>query len=117
MTAPISRPTESMHLGWLGWLPAGGYGNGLDDVAWAPILEISDQIVPELLRALADAQVPGYVAPAYPSGHRLRDRLRQPETYRLWVGTSSHGRAEQVLVNVMPRLVREAARRADRAWR
>jgi hypothetical protein len=118
MTAPISRPAEhSARPGSLWWLPVGGYGNGLDDAAWAPVLEISEQIVPEMLRALADAGVPGYAAPAHPPGYRLRDRSRQPEAYRLWVGASAHGRAEEVLVAVMPHLVREAARRADSAWR
>ena len=73
--------------------------------------------MPDVLRALADAGVPGYAAPAHPPGKRLPDRSRQPETYRLWVGASAHGRAEEVLVAVMPRLTREAARRADRAWR
>jgi len=117
MTAPVSRPAEhSARLGRLWWLPAGGYGNGLD-AAWAPVLEVSEQIVPDVLRSLANAGVPGYAAPAHPPGYRLRDRSRQPETYRLWVGASAHGRAEQVLVAVMPRLAREAARRADRAWR
>ena len=118
MTAPISRPAEqSACPGRLWWLPPGGYGNGLDDAAWAPVLEISERIVPDVLGALADAGVPGYAAPAHPPGHRLRDHSRRPETYRLWVGSSGHGRAEDVLVAVMPRLAREAARRADSAWR
>jgi hypothetical protein len=118
MTAPISRPAEqSARPGRLWWLPPGGYGNGLDDSAWAPVLEISEQIVPDVLRALADAGVPGYAAPAHPPGYRLRDRSRRPETWRLWVGASAHGRAEDVLVAVMPGLTREAAARADSAWR
>jgi len=118
MTAPVSRPAEQPARGGrLWWLPPGGYGNGLEDAAWAPVLEISEQIVLDVLRALANAGVPGYAAPAHPPGYRLRDRSRQPETYRLWVGASAHGRAEEVLVAVMPRLAREAARRADSAWR
>jgi len=118
MTAPISRPAEQpASPGRLWWLPAGGYGNGLDDDAWAPVLELSEHVVPDVLRALADAAVPGYAAPAHPAGYRLRDRSRRPGTYRLWVGASAHGRAEEVLVAIMPRLARRAARRADRAWR
>jgi hypothetical protein len=118
MSAPISRHAEhSVHPGRLWWLPAGGCGNGLDDTAWAPVLEISEQIVPDVLRALAEARVPGYAAPAQSPGYRLRDRSRRQETYRLWVGASAHGRAEEVLVTVMPRLAREAARRAGSAWR
>lgn len=109
MTAPVSRPVERpAGPGRLWWLPAGGQGNGLDDAAWAPVLEISEQIVPGVLRALADAGVPGYAAPAHSHGYRLRDRSQQPEAYRLWVGASAHGRAEDVLVAVMPRLEGEA---------
>jgi len=118
MTVPVSRPAEqSVRPGRLWWLPAGGYGNGLDDAAWAPLLEISEQIVADVLSALANAGVPGYAALAHPPGYRLRDRSRRPETYRLWVGASAHGRAEEVLLAVMPRLAREAARHADSAWR
>jgi len=77
----------------------------------------SEQIVPDVLRVLANAGVPGYAAPAHSAGWRLRGRSRRPETYRVWVGASAHGRAEEVLVAVMPRLARDAARRADSAWR
>jgi hypothetical protein len=118
MTAPVSRSAEqAAGPGRLWWLPAGGYGNGLDDDAWAPVLEISAQIVADVLRALADAAVPGYAAPARLPSHHLQGRSRQPETYRLWVGASAHGRAEEVLLAVMPRLAREACRHADSAWR
>ena len=106
-----------MRSGRLWWLPAGGFGNGLDDAAWAPVLGVSEQIVPDVLRVLANAGVPGYAAPAHSAGWRLRGRSRRPETYRVWVGASAHGRAEEVLVAVMPRLARDAARRADSAWR
>jgi hypothetical protein len=112
MTAPISRPAEhSVRPGRLWWLPADGFGNGLDNAAWAPVLEISEQIVPDVLRTLANADVSRCAAPAQ------RDRSLRQETYRLWVDASAHGRAEEVLVAVMPRLTREAARRADSAWR
>jgi hypothetical protein len=118
MTAPASRPAaQASRVGRLWWLPADGYGNGLDDTAWAPVLEISEQVVAEVLGELRNAGVPGYAAPAHSPGKRLRDRSRRPGTYRLWVGASAHGRAEEVLVAVMPRLAREAARRADSAWR
>lgn len=118
MPASVSRPAEqSARPGRLWWLPADGYGNGLDDDAWVPVLEVSEQIVPDVLHAFASAGVPGYAAPARPPGYRLRDRSRRPEAYRLWVGASAHGRAETVLVAVMPRLAREAAQRSDSAWR
>ena len=114
MTAPVSRPAALLgRFGRLWWLPAGGYGNGLDDQAWAPALQVSGQIVPQLLSALGEAAVPAYAARA----GEPHDRGRQPETYQLWVGASAYGRAEDVLLAVMPRLAREAAGRADAAWR
>jgi hypothetical protein len=47
MTAPVSRPfAHTEQLERLRWLPARSHVNGLDDVAWAPALEVSRQIVP-----------------------------------------------------------------------
>jgi len=118
MSASVSRPLpQARRPGPLWWLPPGGYGNGLDDEAWAPVLEISQRIVPELLALLGEAGVPAYAAPARSAAARLRDRTGRPESYRLWVGASAHGAAENALVVVMPYLAREAARQADSAWR
>jgi hypothetical protein len=114
MTAPVSRPAALLGcFGRLWWLPAGGYGNGLDDQAWAPVLQVSGRVVPQLLCALQEAAVPAYAARL----RDARDRGGQPESYQLWVGSSAYGRAEAVLLAVMPRLSREAAGRADAAWR
>jgi hypothetical protein len=118
MAASVSRPAEQTgRWGRLWWLPAGGYGNGLDADAWAPVLEVSEQVVPTILSALGEAGVPAYAAPARLGVSRLKDRTQWPEPYRLWVGASAYGRAEITLVRVMPYLVREAARHADSAWR
>ena len=118
MAASVSRPAEQTgRWGRLWWLPSGGYGNGLADDAWAPVLEVSEQVVPALLRALGEAGVPAYAAPARSGTSRLKDRRRRPEGYQLWVGASVYGRAELTLVRVMPYLAREAARHADSAWR
>jgi hypothetical protein len=121
MTAPASRPLgeheQDRRPGRLWWLPSGGEGNGLDDQAWAPVLEVSRKIVPALLDALAAAGVPAYAAPAPPPGTRPRVPRQRPEGYQLWVGASAYGDAEEVLMAVMPRLSREAARHADSAWR
>jgi hypothetical protein len=118
MTVSVSRPVvAAAQRGRLWWLPADGRGNGLDDQAWAPVLEISEQVVPQLLSVLRDAGVPAYAAPARPPGARLRDRTPAPQAWRLWVGASTYGRAEGTLVAVMPRLARRAARHADSAWR
>ena len=73
--------------------------------------------MPAILRALGEADVPAYAAPAHPGARRLKDHTRRPEGYQLWVGASAHGRAEMTLVRVMPYLTREAARHADGAWR
>jgi hypothetical protein len=114
MTAPVSRPAARLgRFGRLWWLPARGYGNGLDDQAWAPALQVSEQVVPQLLSALREAAVPAYAARV----GEPRERGGQPETYQLWVGASAYGRAEDVLLAVMPRLAREAAAQADAAWR
>ena len=118
MAASVSRLAEQTgRWGRLWWLPAGGDGNGLDDNAWAPVLEVSEQVVPTLIRVLGEAGVPAYAAPACSGASRLKHRTRRPEGYQLWVGASAYGRAESTLVRVMPYLTREAARHADSAWR
>jgi hypothetical protein len=116
MTASVARPAQTTRPGRLWWLPPGGDGNGLDDDAWAPVLQVSRRIVPLLLLALRDAGVPAYAAPARPATARLRDASR-PESWQLWVGASAYGEAETALLAVMPNLAREAARHADSAWR
>ena len=117
MTAPVTRPAaHAGRLGRLWLLPADGHGNGLDDDAWVPALEVSQQIVPALLGMLHEAGVPGYAAPAHLAGRRLRDGTARPESYQLWVGASAYGEAETVLITVMPYLTREAARHGDSAW-
>jgi hypothetical protein len=118
MAASVSRPAEQTgRRGRLWWLPTGGYGNGLDDDAWVPILEVSEQVVPAVLGVLSEADVPAYAAPARSRASRLKDRARRPEGYQLWVGASAYGRAEMTLLRVMSYLTREAARHADSAWR
>lgn len=118
MTTPASRPAPQARApGRLWWLPSGGQGNGLDDQAWVPILEVSRDIVPALLAGLAAAAVPAYAAPAHPARSRLRDQTAGPEGYQLWVGASAYGEAEAALLAVMPGLSRQAARRGDHAWR
>ncbi len=120
MTVPASTPM--VHAGQaarLWWLPAGGYGNGLDDDSWAPVLEISEQAVPLVLGMLRDYGVPAYAAPARSAAGMLRrrDRSGQAPGYRLWVGCSAYGRAEAALVAIMPSVARAVAGRAGKAWR
>lgn len=114
MTAPASRHAVQLgRFGRLWWLPPGGDGNGLEDEAWVPALQVSGQVVPQLLAALREAGVPAYVARA----GSPRNRESGPGSYHLWVGASGYGRAEAVLLTVMPRLAREAAWEAGAAWR
>jgi hypothetical protein len=90
MDASVSRPAEQTgRWGRLWWLPSGGLGNGLDDETWAPVLEVSEQVVPTVLRALGEAGVPAYAAPARTGASRLKDHTRRPAGYRLWVGASA----------------------------
>jgi hypothetical protein len=118
MAAPVSRPvTSADQPGRLWWLPSGGYGNRLDDTSWAPVPEISEQVVPQVLGVLANAGVPAYAAPSRPASGRLRDHSEHAPGYQLWVGASAYGTAEAVLLAAMPSLAREAAGRADSAWR
>lgn len=118
MTCSASKPLRHAgQAGRLWWLPAGGWGNGLDDESWAPVLEVSEDIVPHVLGVLRDAGVPAYAAPGRPAAARLRDRSARPVSCRLWVGASAYARAETALVTAMPSLVREAAEHADAAWR
>jgi hypothetical protein len=119
MTASVSRSVEDLRrFGRLWWLPAGGYGNGLDDDAWAPVLEISEAAFPAVLAALRSALVPAYAAARGPAGPQAPGRARgKPGSWQLWVGASAYGRAEAVLLTVMPHLTQELGSRGDRAWR
>lgn len=114
ISSPVQQPAGQFARLW--WLPAGGYGNGLEDNSWVPTLEISGQVVPQVLGALRDAGVPGYAAPTGLAVW-LRDQSGRPATWQLWVGASGYGRAEATLLAAMPSLAREAAHRADSAWR
>jgi len=104
MPASICRPaTVPQRFGRLWWLPPGGLGNGIDDDAWAPILDVSADIVAPLLAALRTAGVPAYAAGAAPAPARA-SRAARPPGRRLWVGTSAYGRAEETLLAVLPSL-------------
>ncbi len=107
MPASISRPMlQPERFGRLWWLPSGGLGNGIDDQAWAPILDTAADLVTPLLAALRAARVPAYAAdlPAAPSRRMGRDHAAP--RCRIWVGTSAHGRAEETLLAVLPSLTR-----------
>lgn len=92
MSASVSRPvTQPQRFGRLWWLPSGGISNGIDDDAWAPILDVTAGEVTLLLAALRAAGVPAYAA---------HSRATEA-SYRLWVGSSGHARAEETLIRVL----------------
>jgi hypothetical protein len=118
MVASVSRLVMQNGTVWrLWWLPAGGLGNGLDDDAWAPVLEISERLVPRVLSSLRSSGVPAYAALAHPAAVRSRSKGKSavPPGYQLWVG--AYGEAETALLALMPSLARETADQADAAWR
>lgn len=126
MPAAVSRSLDQpQRFGRLWWLPSNGEGNGLDDAAWAPIADVSATLVVPLLAAFRAADVPAYAAPAGLSmtrrpgggtrvrrsriGLSLRRARAAPaqECYHIWVGTSGHARAEEVLRTSLPALLRQ----------
>ena len=118
MTASVSRPAgQPTRLGRLWRLPAGGYGYGLDDQAWAPVLRVSEQVVPQVLDGPRAARASAYAAWMRPPLPGPRDHVRSRAATQLWVGASAYSRAGAALLAVMPRLAREAAQRCDGAWR
>jgi hypothetical protein len=126
MSAGVSRPlAQPQRFGRLWWLPFNGEGNGLDDAAWAPIADVSATIVAPLLAAFRAADVPAHAAPAgrsltrrpgdgtrasqSRSGRPARRGRAAPaqECYHIWVGSSGHARAEEVLRTSLPALLRQ----------
>jgi hypothetical protein len=118
MPASISRPVaQPRRFGRLWWLPSGGISNGIDDDAWAPILDVTADLAEPLLAALREAGAPGYAAAGTRRATPRRRASNEPG-YRLWVGTSAHGRAEETLIRALARLGHPAAGgRAERAER
>jgi hypothetical protein len=110
MQASVSRPVaQPQRSGTLWWLPSGGISNGIGDDAWAPILDVSADLVAPLLAALREAGVPAYAAAGTrPLGTAPRRHGGAEPDYRLWVGSSAHGRAEETLIRALGRLRHDA---------
>jgi len=98
----VDRPSGA--VGRLWWLPAGGQGNGLDDVGWAPLADLFPETVAPVLEALRVAGAAGYVAHVPPrhlgtiagsTGERRRP------SFRLWVGVSTYQTAEDTVASVL----------------
>jgi hypothetical protein len=85
------------------WLPLGGFGNAVPARAWAEVADLSTDEVADVLMALADAGIAGYIAVP----HRPRDAARRYSVdvrYRLWVDSLRYLSAENVLMEVLARL-------------
>ena len=108
MTAMAARPLpQPERFGLLWWLPCTGEGNGLSDIAWAPIAEVAARVVPALLAELRAAGVPAFAAVAT----RLRSAgqgAAEPGRHCVWVGTSRYCAAEETLRIKLPALLRQA---------
>jgi hypothetical protein len=77
------------------WLPPGEIGNGLDAETWAVLIDADASELVLLLDTLRDADIAAYAA-------RL-GRRRPSSVFRIWVGTWTHSRAEDVIREVLLR--------------
>jgi hypothetical protein len=92
-------------------LPAGGFGNGLDDASWAAVVDVSDEpVAHEVLDKTFAAGVPAY-ATALPRletvGPHSRHRVGIAASVRIWLGATRYGKGRDVLLGLLPRLVDE----------
>ena len=105
MTGSVERPIANLEVrGRLWWLPAEGFGNGLEDASWAPILDVDARVISALLDALRQVNVPAFAAPSHSVAQRLLRTHGQALSYRVWVGASCYSVAETTLLRVMPGL-------------
>lgn len=112
MAGSTYRTVDMRRYDRLWWLPAHGVGNGIDDSGWVPILEIrGERLALSLLALFLDERIPGYAAPVRlrPLSSRAVD---QEMRWRLWVGAKARGSAEDLLLRVLPDMVRRYGERA-----
>lgn len=93
------------HRGRPFWLPATGWGNGLDDESWAAIVDVRSEYAADLiLLELRRAGVPGYAAPVRPPRPRTRHQDPGTERVRIWVGCRAFGTGETTILHALPEL-------------
>jgi hypothetical protein len=115
MTGSVERPIAHLEArGRLWWLPVEGFGNGLEDASWAPILDVDTRVISALLDALRQANVPAFASPSHTVTQRLRRTHGQALSYRVWVGASRYSAAETTLLRVLPDLNRRCLPRDDK---
>jgi len=88
------------------WLPPHGFGNGIHAQAWAILADLTEQQIWDVLLALSEADIAGYVAVERTTPLQSGD----PTTaWRLWVDSLQYRHAEDILMEV----VRADARRPE----
>lgn len=80
------------------WLPPGGIGNGLEAEAWVVLIDADASELILLLDTLRDADIAAYAARLGRPG-----RTRPSPGFRIWVGTWTRSRAEDVIREVVLR--------------
>lgn len=107
MTGSIERPLTHLGVrGRLWWLPREGFGNGLEDASWAPILDLDVRVISAVLDVSRQANVPAFASPSHSVAYRLRLTDGQALSYRVWVGASRYSAAEATMLRVLPDLNR-----------
>ncbi len=93
------------HRGRAFWLPPSGWGNGLDDSAWAAVVDVrSEEVARVILAELRRAGVPGYAASVRPCRSASSDPRSRGRCIRIWLGCTAFGRGEGVVLRVLPQL-------------
>jgi hypothetical protein len=95
VTAPYSS-SWSRRVPRSYWLPPGGIGNGLDAETWAVLIDADASELVLLLDTLRDADIAAYAVRLDRLGRR-----RPSSVFRIWVGTWTHSRAEDVIREVL----------------
>lgn len=99
MTAPYSSSSHPRHMRDRSyWLPPGGIGNGLDAETWAVLVDADASLLILLLDELREAGIAAYAARVDRLGRRVL-----ASTFRIWVETWTHARAEDVVRRVLLR--------------
>ncbi|MGH3156144.1 MAG: hypothetical protein ACRDNF_06165 [Streptosporangiaceae bacterium] len=81
------------------WLPPGGIDNGLDARTWTVLLDVDASDMAPVLAGLRQAGIAAYAAPV---GRLRPGRRPSAPTFRIWVDTWPHARAEDVVRRILP---------------
>jgi hypothetical protein len=102
VTAPYSSSNYPRHMRDRSyWLPPRGIGNGLDAQTWAVLVDADASQLILLLDELREAGIAAYAARVDRLGRRAA-----ASTFRIWVDTWTHARAEDVVRKVLTQRVK-----------